>query len=56
MDVSDKPEDTMITCSGFRNWADCHGSAARQCPKGYEILSKEENLVTQGRTLKIHCK
>ncbi len=57
LDDSGKQEGIVITCSGgYKRWADCDQSAAKTCPNGYEIISKEENWVMQARTLRITCR
>jgi hypothetical protein len=57
LDASSKQVGIVVACSGgYKTWADCNLSAAQACPKGYEVLSKEENLVMQGRSLRISCK
>ena len=45
-----------LSCSGFKTWDDCYRAAVNTCPKGYETISKEENIITQARTLRINCK
>ncbi len=49
-------EGIVVSCSGFKSWPDCDRAAARACPNGYVLLGKEENLVTQGRTMRIQCR
>jgi hypothetical protein len=57
LESSGKQEGTVITCSGgYKTWLDCDRQAAQTCPKGYEVLSKEELVVMQARTLRINCK
>ncbi|MDR2218988.1 MAG: hypothetical protein LBE24_00220 [Methylobacillus sp.] len=44
-----------VSCSGFKEWPECFSAARQACPKGYEILAQEENMVTQARTLRFSC-
>lgn len=46
----------VVSCSGYKTWDDCHAAAAKTCPGGYEVIARDENLVAQGRTLRIQCK
>lgn len=46
----------VIACSGYKSWPDCDKAAAKACPGGFEVLSKDENLPTQTRTMRISCK
>jgi hypothetical protein len=56
LESGDRQEGTVISCSGYKSWGACQESAAKMCPNGYEIYSKEESLVSQERTLRINCK
>lgn len=57
LESSGKQQGIELTCSGgYKTWVDCNKAAVKACPQGYEILSKEENLVIQSRTLRIQCK
>lgn len=56
LDAASRQEGLVVSCSGFKSWSACYRTAERICPGGYEIIGKEENLVTQGRTLRINCK
>jgi hypothetical protein len=47
---------TVISCNGYKTWQDCDKAAAKACPAGYEVISKDENLPMQQRTLRISCK
>lgn len=51
-----KQEGSVVTCNGYKTWGDCERSASKTCPNGYEVLSKEENIAVQGRTLRVKCK
>ena len=46
----------QVSCNSYKTWRDCENSANNQCPKGYEVLSKEENIVMQQRVMRIECK
>lgn len=52
----DKREWLSVSCSGFANWEKCYQKANNLCPNGFDTANKEENLVTQGRTMKVSCK
>jgi hypothetical protein len=56
LDASSKQDGTVISCSGYKAWQDCDRAAAQACPKGYEVLNKEENIAVQARSLRISCK
>lgn len=46
----------IVQCSGFKMWPACYATAKQICFNGFEVLSKEELLPTQTRTLRVHCK
>jgi len=52
---SDSQELTDITCSGFVGWEKCHEKAKAMCPKGYDVLTKDESLIAQRRTMRVAC-
>ena len=52
---SDSQELTDISCSGFVGWEKCHAKAAEMCPKGYKVLTKDESLIDQRRTMRVSC-
>lgn len=54
--ATSRQEGLVVSCSGFKSWPECYRAAEKACPGGYEIIGKEENLVTQSRTLRINCK
>jgi hypothetical protein len=56
IDSGSQQQGMVISCSGYKSWADCDRAATNSCPKGYDVISKDENLVTQGRTMRINCK
>ena len=56
LDASSKQAGTVVSCSGYKAWADCDRYATQACPKGYEVISKEENITAQARSLRISCK
>jgi hypothetical protein len=46
----------IVQCNGYKKFSDCERYAAEACPKGYEVLAKEENLATMNRSMRISCK
>jgi len=57
LENSSQQQGTVISCSGgYKTWQDCSKSAAQLCPSGYEILSRDENINMQARSLRISCK
>jgi hypothetical protein len=56
LETSSQQQGTVVSCSGYKTWQDCHQSAAQLCANGFEILSKEENINMQARSLRITCK
>jgi len=56
LDSSSQQVGTVVQCNGYKSWEDCDRYAKQACPKGYEVISKEENLATQNRFLRISCK
>lgn len=53
---SDNRELTRIDCSGAAGWAVCYKQADTRCPSGFDIMQKEENLITGLRSISIACK
>jgi len=51
-----KQEGIVVTCNGYKTWADCDQAAAKVCPRGFNLLDKDENIAIQGRSLRITCK
>jgi hypothetical protein len=47
---------TDISCSGFVGWEACHEKAKAMCPKGYDVVMKDESLIAQRRTMRVACK
>lgn len=45
-----------VSCNSYKTWRDCENAANRECPKGYEVISKDENIVMQQREMRIECK
>jgi hypothetical protein len=52
----DRREWIEVTCSGFADWSHCYQKAKNICPNGYNMANREENLVTQKRSVLISCK
>lgn len=46
---------TDVTCSGFVGWEACDAKAKAMCPKGYDVVMKDESLIAQRRTMRIAC-
>jgi hypothetical protein len=55
LESSSQQQGNLIACSGYKAWPDCFKAAKQMCPQGYTELSKDENLPTQTRTLRISC-
>ncbi len=55
-DKSEVQSGIFLTCSGYKTWQHCYEAANKACPSGYSIISKDENQVSQARTLRIECK
>ncbi|HEY3326792.1 MAG TPA: hypothetical protein VGK14_06430 [Novimethylophilus sp.] len=55
-DHADHREWIGITCSGFAGWDACYYQAGKFCRSGYEMAYKEENLITQKRSVLVACK
>lgn len=47
---------TAVSCSGYVGWDACHNKARELCPNGYDMASKEENILAQKRTMLVSCK
>lgn len=45
-----------VTCSGFADWNKCNEKAARMCPQGYDVATREESAIAQKRLMKFACK
>ena len=56
LESSAQQQGTVIFCNGYKTWQDCDKSAVKACPAGYDVISKDENLPMQQRTLRIQCK
>lgn len=52
----DKREWLTLSCSGFAHWDQCYQKASNYRPNGYDMANREENLITQGRTMQVSCK
>lgn len=47
----------FTTCSGaVENWASCYDKARNSCPKGYELIDKQENPHGGIRQFTFKCK
>jgi hypothetical protein len=56
LERSENQAGVLLSCNGYKIWQDCYDLAANRCNGEYNIISKEENLVMQARTLRIECK
>jgi len=52
---SEPRELTDVSCSGFVGWEKCHEKAKALCPKGYDVVMKDESLIAQRRTMRVAC-
>lgn len=53
---TDQREWIEVSCNGFADWTTCNAKAAKFCPDGFDVTSREENLVTQHRGMTLACK
>ncbi len=53
---SERREWINISCNGFADWYNCYQKAQNLCPNGYDSANRDENLITQGRSIRIACK
>lgn len=49
-------ESAAVNCGGFSNWGDCSTKAAQICPKGYNMVKRDEDVISQRRIMYITCK
>jgi hypothetical protein len=57
LEASSQQQGTVVSCSGgYKTWQDCNNAAAQLCPKGFEILERDENINMQARSLRVSCK
>lgn len=52
----DTREWVNVDCSGAAGWEACYKKAESRCPNGFDIASKEENLVTGLRSFAYACR
>ncbi len=45
----------FLSCSSFKAWHHCYKAAEKSCPSGYHVISRDENVNTQSRVLRIEC-
>lgn len=50
-----RPEPITVNCGGFLGWDTCNAKAAETCPKGYDVVKREESLIAQKRILFFTC-
>lgn len=53
---SEMQQGVFISCNGYKTWKNCHQTAEKTCPLGYEVMSLDENHLNQMRTLRVSCK
>jgi hypothetical protein len=56
IEASSQQLGTVVYCNGYKTWDDCNRYAKQTCPNGFEVISRDENLPTQNRSLRISCK
>jgi len=56
LESSSQQAGTVVNCGGYKTWEDCDRYAKQACPKGYEVINKEENLAISSRSLRVSCK
>ncbi len=44
------------SCSGFKGWEVCTAQALKDCPKGFNVVNREESQITQLRSIQYSCK
>jgi hypothetical protein len=44
------------SCSGFKGWEACTAQALKDCPKGFNVVNREESQITQLRSIQYSCK
>jgi hypothetical protein len=45
----------FLSCSSYKAWQHCYKAAEKSCPSGYQVISRDENVNTQSRILRIEC-
>jgi hypothetical protein len=45
----------FLSCSSYKTWHHCYKAAEKSCPSGYHVISRDENVNTQSRVLRIEC-
>jgi hypothetical protein len=45
----------FLSCSSYKAWQHCYKAAEKSCPSGYHVISRDENVNTQSRVLRIEC-
>ena len=49
--------DYLVGCGGaVETWGSCNDKAMNTCPKGYDLIAKEENSTGTVRELTFRCK
>ncbi len=49
--------DYFVGCGGaVETWGSCNSKAMNSCPKGYEVIAKDENSTGTSRELTFRCR
>lgn len=48
-------ESTAVNCGGFSSWGDCNTKASQICPKGYQMVRRDEDVISQRRIMYVTC-
>ena len=54
--TTDAPQWQSVNCNGGAGWNACNSKAASLCPKGFDVGTREENMVTGSRVLDFSCR
>ena len=56
LETVSKQEGERVYCSGYKSWTYCYESIYKACSNRYVIISADENIFSQGRSLRFICK
>jgi hypothetical protein len=48
-------EAVAVNCGGHSSWGDCNTKATQICPKGYQMIKRDEDIISQRRIMYISC-
>lgn len=48
-------ESAAVNCGGHSSWGDCNTKATQICPKGYQMIRRDEDIISQRRIMYITC-